>query len=273
MRAPTGREADLEPGMVFAGGPTKSAPAFSACTSCSGTRSRSCRWMSAACSTRRSSGASRCLARRYRRHEDCQRIGTGVRFVLERVRYMPKDLQSGVLYVSDEFLTAAHLCACGWGAKIRTPLGPTEWSVAEVPKDRPCGLRWETGNTVVVPTIGSTTAKSYGATHGPLRRSPPGARRKNSTGAPITMRSTAWEGLGDFGTGWAGPSSGGDSRLLNADRRLRDVLYWEVPRRRRSVAATLSKARFAIAVSDRGTLGGLRQFLTQFGFSGSATHP
>jgi hypothetical protein len=61
-----------------------------------------------------------------------------VRFVLERVRYMPKDLQSGVLYVSDEFLTAAHLCACGWGAKIRTPLGPTEWSVAEVPKDRPC---------------------------------------------------------------------------------------------------------------------------------------
>lgn len=54
-----------------------------------------------------------------------------MRFVLQRVRYMPKELQPGVLYVSEEFLTAAHLCACGCGAKIRTPLGPTEWSVEE----------------------------------------------------------------------------------------------------------------------------------------------
>jgi hypothetical protein len=44
---------------------------------------------------------------------------------------MPKDLQAGVLYVSEEFLTAAHLCACGCGTKIRTPLGATEWSVKE----------------------------------------------------------------------------------------------------------------------------------------------
>src|SRR6186713_530733 len=50
---------------------------------------------------------------------------------LERVRYMPTDLESGVLYVSEEFGAAAHLCACGCGAKIRTPLGPTEWSVTE----------------------------------------------------------------------------------------------------------------------------------------------
>jgi hypothetical protein len=54
-----------------------------------------------------------------------------MRFVLERVTYMPKVLQERVLYVSDEFLTAAHLCACGCGAKIRTPLGATEWSVKE----------------------------------------------------------------------------------------------------------------------------------------------
>jgi len=44
---------------------------------------------------------------------------------------MPKELDAGVLYVSKEFKTAAHLCACGCGSKIRTPLGPTEWSVAE----------------------------------------------------------------------------------------------------------------------------------------------
>lgn len=50
---------------------------------------------------------------------------------LQRVHYMPKELKSGVLYVSEEFETAAHLCACGCGSKIRTPLGSTEWSLEE----------------------------------------------------------------------------------------------------------------------------------------------
>jgi hypothetical protein len=46
---------------------------------------------------------------------------------------MPKELRPGVLYVSEEFGTAAHLCACGCGSKIRTPLGATEWSIKETP--------------------------------------------------------------------------------------------------------------------------------------------
>lgn len=46
---------------------------------------------------------------------------------------MPKELEPGILYVSEEFGAAAHLCACGCGAKIRTPLGPTEWSFFESP--------------------------------------------------------------------------------------------------------------------------------------------
>jgi len=50
---------------------------------------------------------------------------------LQKVHYMPKHLEPGVLYVSYEFETAAHLCACGCGTKVRTPLGPTEWSVEE----------------------------------------------------------------------------------------------------------------------------------------------
>ena len=50
---------------------------------------------------------------------------------VERVRTMPGQLEPGVLYVSDEFGTAAHLCACGCGSKVRTPLGPTEWSLRE----------------------------------------------------------------------------------------------------------------------------------------------
>lgn len=48
---------------------------------------------------------------------------------LQRVSYMPKELEAGVLYVSEEFGAAAHLCPCGCGSKIRTPLGPTEWSL------------------------------------------------------------------------------------------------------------------------------------------------
>ena len=57
---------------------------------------------------------------------------------------MPKDLSPGVLYVSEEFGAAAHLCACGCGAKVRTPLGPTEWSL-EVTDGRPT-LRPSVGN-------------------------------------------------------------------------------------------------------------------------------
>ncbi|HYH70093.1 MAG TPA: DUF6527 family protein [Methyloceanibacter sp.] len=50
-----------------------------------------------------------------------------MRFRLERVGTMPVRLDPGVLYVSEEFETAAHLCACGCLSKVRTPLGPAEW--------------------------------------------------------------------------------------------------------------------------------------------------
>lgn len=50
---------------------------------------------------------------------------------LQYVHYMPNDLEASILYVSREFGAAAHLCACGCNTKIRTPLGPTEWSLEE----------------------------------------------------------------------------------------------------------------------------------------------
>lgn len=53
------------------------------------------------------------------------------RYQVERVHFMPSELQRGVLYVSDEFHTAAHLCACGCGSKVRTPLGVAAWSLEE----------------------------------------------------------------------------------------------------------------------------------------------
>ena len=53
------------------------------------------------------------------------------RFELRKVRYMPAELEPGILYVAAEFGAAAHLCACGCGAVVRTPLDPTEWSLEE----------------------------------------------------------------------------------------------------------------------------------------------
>lgn len=52
-------------------------------------------------------------------------------FELRKVQYMPTKLEPGILYIAEEFGAAAHLCACGCGAIVRTPLDPTEWSLTE----------------------------------------------------------------------------------------------------------------------------------------------
>lgn len=53
--------------------------------------------------------------------------------MLQRVHYIPRELKPGILYVSEEFDVAGHLCACGCGAKVITPLGPTEWTFTATP--------------------------------------------------------------------------------------------------------------------------------------------
>lgn len=55
---------------------------------------------------------------------------------LQRVYYMPNELRPDILYVSEEFGIAIHLCACGCGSRIRTPLGPTDWTLT-LTKDGP----------------------------------------------------------------------------------------------------------------------------------------
>lgn len=57
---------------------------------------------------------------------------------------MPAVLEEGVLYVSDEYAIAIHLCACGCGSKVRTPLAPAEWQ-----------LRVEKGQATLFPSVGS----------------------------------------------------------------------------------------------------------------------
>lgn len=48
-------------------------------------------------------------------------------YTLQFVEYMPKALDEGVLYVSMTYATASHLCFCGCGMKVVTPLSPTDW--------------------------------------------------------------------------------------------------------------------------------------------------
>lgn len=45
------------------------------------------------------------------------------------VRAMPDRLDPGILYVSLDYLTTSHLCACGCGEEVVLPLHPTKWRV------------------------------------------------------------------------------------------------------------------------------------------------
>lgn len=68
------------------------------------------------------------------------------RITLQRVQYLPRELAPGTLYVSDEFAVAGHLCACGCGNKVITPLGPAEWTFTERhgrPTLRPSVGNWQ----------------------------------------------------------------------------------------------------------------------------------
>ena len=45
------------------------------------------------------------------------------------VEYVPDSLEEGVLYVSLRFATVLHLCCCGCGNEVVTPLDPTDWQM------------------------------------------------------------------------------------------------------------------------------------------------
>lgn len=65
---------------------------------------------------------------------------------LKHVVHLPRQLEPGILYVSQEYSVAGHLCACGCGSKVITPLGPAEWSFSErggQPSLRPSIGSWQ----------------------------------------------------------------------------------------------------------------------------------
>ncbi len=50
-------------------------------------------------------------------------------FGYEFVKLLPPELKPGIIYVSLEYGTAAHLCARGCGSKVVTPITPMDWKV------------------------------------------------------------------------------------------------------------------------------------------------
>lgn len=42
---------------------------------------------------------------------------------------IPRELEPGVLYISIDCATAIHVCCCGCGQEVVTPLTPTDWQM------------------------------------------------------------------------------------------------------------------------------------------------
>lgn len=47
----------------------------------------------------------------------------------EFVEFIPDDLKEGIVYISIRFGTASHLCCCGCGNEVVTPIRPTDWQL------------------------------------------------------------------------------------------------------------------------------------------------
>lgn len=45
------------------------------------------------------------------------------------VEYIPERLNEGALYISERYATAVHLCCCGCGEEVVTPLTPADWQL------------------------------------------------------------------------------------------------------------------------------------------------
>lgn len=62
----------------------------------------------------------------------------------EFVEFIPERLAAGVLYISKRYATASHLCCCGCGLEVVTPLNAAKWHLTEF--DGVVSLRPSVGN-------------------------------------------------------------------------------------------------------------------------------
>ena len=62
------------------------------------------------------------------------------------VRAVPEALEQDTLYISIDYVSTSHLCACGCGAEVVLPLHPTKWQ-----------LTFDGASVSMAPSIGSRT--------------------------------------------------------------------------------------------------------------------
>lgn len=48
----------------------------------------------------------------------------------EFVQFIPDELEEGVVYVSVRYHVVTHLCPCGCGERVVTPLHPMQWTLS-----------------------------------------------------------------------------------------------------------------------------------------------
>lgn len=47
----------------------------------------------------------------------------------EFVEFIPEDIKEGTVYVSIPYAIVVHMCCCGCGSEVFTPLSPTDWKL------------------------------------------------------------------------------------------------------------------------------------------------
>jgi Family of unknown function (DUF6527) len=69
------------------------------------------------------------LARLWASHETDAIVKPPKTLRHEFVEFIPDAVDEGKIYVSIEYATAVHKCACGCGKEVVTPLSPTDWKL------------------------------------------------------------------------------------------------------------------------------------------------
>lgn len=58
-----------------------------------------------------------------------RRGSRATRMAVRFIPHIPDILEDGTLYISMDYATAIHRCACGCGSEIVTPLSPIDWKL------------------------------------------------------------------------------------------------------------------------------------------------
>lgn len=92
----------------------------------------------------------------------------------EFVEFIPEYLEPAMVYISMRYKTMAHLCLCGCGNKVVTPLSPTGWN-----------LRFDGKSISIHPSIGNWNLpceSHYWINHSVVEWSPRWSKRRIKTG-------------------------------------------------------------------------------------------